>query len=166
MSLGRVVSVLVARPRDPSSSQTGGFLLHKQTKRVLSIHLLSQNRRPQLFPLNSIIARRRLESSVGFRLMWRRAGEKGNRPTCPCRESCDCGGVMIKTTENTLLCCQPGFLPFRSFPLTPTRPATTPEPALWRASPNIALCSLKKNGSPSSAQVGMQPVTSIRPGCG
>ncbi|RNC36081.1 hypothetical protein TcCL_Unassigned00994 [Trypanosoma cruzi] len=77
MSLARVVSVLVARPRNPSSSKTGGFLLRKQTKRVLSIHPLSQNRRPQLFPLNSIIARRRLESSVGFRLMWRGAGEKG-----------------------------------------------------------------------------------------
>ncbi|RNC51914.1 hypothetical protein TcCL_ESM10925 [Trypanosoma cruzi] len=34
--------------------------------------------------------------------------------TRPCRASRYCGRIMIKIVEKTLLCCQPGFLPFRS----------------------------------------------------
>ncbi|RNC61966.1 hypothetical protein TcCL_ESM00357 [Trypanosoma cruzi] len=76
--LPRVVSALVARPRGPPSSRSGGPAPARSPKKILSICRFLRTKRPRSPPPSSTIARHPTESAVSFaRLVGGWRGEAG-----------------------------------------------------------------------------------------
>ncbi|RNC38400.1 hypothetical protein TcCL_NonESM12347 [Trypanosoma cruzi] len=116
MSLVRVVSPLVAWPRDPSSSQTGGFLLHHR-KGFIHPPLVTVNDASTIIPASFI----NRASATGIlrepsRALPEEDKGKGDRPTSPhtCMSLSQVAGfnrlwIHSRFNTGTLTCCCSGM---------------------------------------------------------
>ncbi|RNC38673.1 hypothetical protein TcCL_NonESM12055 [Trypanosoma cruzi] len=117
MSPVMVVSPLVAWPRDPSSSQTGGFLLHHR-KGFIHPPLVTVDEASSIIPA----FRNNLASAVGIlrepsRALPEEDKGKGDRPTSPqtCMSLSKVAGfnrlwIHSRFNTGTLTCCCSGMV--------------------------------------------------------